>query len=233
MQMDRADKANSIRAELAELLREKFVDSADEVSKYAQELLENGRYWEAILFFQISVLFFEENAGEFNGTDVPQICAAGLTKCVIKIFGNKPGSKKQLKQHVLHYLQKTRDLVAKVSSYDRKFSTLIQSNMLGQHGRIYVLFKDLDDAEKLFKEAVDMFECHYESEAEKHSSYAESIGYLGFICYLSKRYDDAEKHLKRALDVTKKAKDISLFDSKEAVRTHELLLKKIYEQKTK
>ena len=231
METDQADKANRIRDELAELLREKFEYSAEEICRYAEDVLEKNKLWEAILFFQIALIFYEKEENPLEEGRLPHWCADGLTKCAIKTFLQRSGKKMILKQHVMGWIEKTRDLVAKANVNDKKFSALVEANLLSHQGRCYVLFRDHDVAEKLFKEAVDLMDHYHKPDAEQFSSLAEYIGFLGFICYFTNRPIEAEKHLKRAIAAVKRAKDISQFEKDQAMRTHKMVLKKLEQQK--
>ena len=231
METDQADKANRIRDELAELLREKFEDSAEEICRYAEDVLEKNKLWEAIVFFKIALTYYEKEKRPLEDAQLPQWCAAGLTKCVIKTFLQRPATKKLLKRYVMGWIKKTRELVAKASASDKKFSALVEANLLSHQGRCYMLFRDLDLAEKIFKESVDLMDHYHKPDTENFSNFAENIGFLGFICFQANRHDEAEKHLRRAISAVKEAKDMSPFERAQAIRTHDMILKKIKDQK--
>jgi len=231
METDQAEKSEKVRDELAELLREKFEESAEDVCKYAEDAMEKNKYWEAILFFQIALMYCEKGTCLLEDASLPESCAGGLAKCIIKIFDQNPGTKKKLKQHVIHWIKKARDTVAKASENDKKISALIQANLLGHQGRCLLLFRDFDAAEKSFNEAIALVDQYHKPDAEHFRIFSDHIGLLGIICFQTNRHDEAEKHLRRAIAAAKEAKDMKPFERGQAIRSHELILKKISEQK--
>ena len=231
MQTDRADKAEKIRDELAELLRDKFAESPDEINQYAEGLMEENKLWEAILFFQISLLYCEKENCGLDPTQLPQLNATGLLRCVVKIFRAKPGTKKLLKQHVVCWINKAKDLAVKTIPNDKKLSSLVQAHLQSHQARCFLLFQEFNEAEKLLKEAVDVMQQCHKSNVENFSNFSQYLGQLGFICFRTNRFDEAEKYLKRAIAAAKKAKDRSVYERGAFIQTHEQLLQNIKDQK--
>lgn len=230
MQTDRADKAEKIRDELTELFKPKFADSADEVFQYAENLMEESRLWEAILFYQISLQYCEKASPGLDATQLPQTIAAGLTKCIIRIFRAKPGTKKILKQNILCWIKTAKDIAIKEIGNDKKFSSLVQANLLNHQAKCFLLFHEFNAAEKLFKEATNIIQHCHKSDAESFSNFAEYLGFLGIICFRTNRLDEAEKYLNRSTAAAKKAKDLSFYDENVLIQNNEQILKKIKEQ---
>ena len=231
MQTDRADKAEKIRDELAELLRDKFAELPNEINQYAESLMEENKLWEAILFFQISLMYCEKESSCPDPAIIPQISASGLMQCVAKIFSATPGTKKLLKQHVVCWIKKAKDLAINAIPKNKKFSSLVQANLLGHQARCFLLFQEYNVAEKLLKEAIQTLKQCHKSDAENFGNFSQFLRQLGVICFQTNRLDAAERYLKRATAAAEKAKDLKGYERDAFIQNNELLLKKIKYQK--
>ena len=227
MQTDRADKVGKIRDELAELLKNKFSDSADEIYKYAESLLDENKLWEAVLFYQVSMLYCEKPSSNYDSIQLLQWNVYGLTDCVCKIFSANPGSKKLLKQHVICWMKKAQDWTARALGQNQKISSLIQANLLAHQGKCLHYFQELNEAEKLYKEAVEIMEHYHESEAENFRCFACYLKHLGIFCYQTQRLNEAEKYFNRSMNAAKKAKDFGTYDRNAFIQCIEKTLTKI------
>ena len=218
IQNEASVKAEEVKEELIGVLSG-VSKSAKEVEKYANQLRNNGRPYEALLFYQLAIHFCSD---ERNISDIVNCllrCCAGTSIIVREAIEKDELHKDLVRRHVIPFMKKAKVGIARHLLVNRREITHALATCMHCIEQCQKEIDDYDGREATLKEAVTLLQDNYGRDVETKKIFGTCLNNLGHTYLLTNRYDDATRLFQQAIAAKQKADDYdSLAEKREDIQ---------------
>ena len=162
MREGRGDLADHIRKKILKFIKKELNASAFDICSYAESLIDYGNYFEAILFFQITLILInmEKIDNHVKTFKVSIDCIHGFAVSSLRLYKKQLSRQILLKTTMLPWINKALNVAEKACKNKKTFS-LAQAFAICFQSRILFRLKELPDSGVLLKQTINVLDdCH-------------------------------------------------------------------------
>ena len=199
-------KASEIKDELIEKLRS-LSTSAKEVEKYASNLRNNDRPYEALLFYQVAIHYCADERNISDIVNVQVRCCAGTSVVVKEAIEKAELSKQVIIRHVVPYMKQAKAGIARHLLANRREVSHALAICLHCIEQVQKEADDSQGREASLKEAISLLRDNHGRDVEKKKLFSTCLNNLGHTYLLRGRFSDAMRLFQEAITAKQKAED--------------------------
>ena len=209
METNQLNEAEELPRKLAELFRDKFANSTDEILEYTRKVLAKNQTIKAFLLFQVIWLFESEKVHDETTYQFVRRCNLGASQCVMNIYHQVQfESKKPIIDRIVTWIRMIKADIAKAK---HEVSYLAQAQCLLGIGETFTAVGEFETALSLYKEGCAFLEQKFGKSVEKQFLYGAALFGIGvnYGQITPEKPRENIKALNKALSAMKKAQDPS------------------------
>ena len=199
-------KASEIKDELIAKLTN-VSTSAKEVEKYANNLRNNDRPYEALLFYQLAIHYCADERNISDIVNVQVRCCAGTSVVVREAIEKAELSKQVVIRHVVPYMKQAKAGIARHLLKNRKQISHALATCLHCIEQVQKEAADNAGRESSLKEAISLLRDNHGRDVEKKKLFGTCLNNLGHTYLLQHRFNDAIRLFQEAIAAKQKAED--------------------------
>ena len=199
-------KASEIKDELIAKLTN-VSTSAKEVEKYANNLRNNDRPYEALLFYQLAIHYCGDERNISDIVNVQLRCCAGTSVVVREAIEKAELSKQVVIRHVVPYMKQAKAGIARHLLANRREVSHALATCLHCIEQVQKEVDDYAGREASLKEAISLLRDNFGRDVQSKKIFGTCLNNLGHTYLLQHRFNDAIRLFQEAITAKQKAED--------------------------